>query len=70
MDRIPSSGPRDLTKQIRALFRSHVPMQTVTDHWREHRFDVDLTDLWYLGDRDGVADYLERHGWHTVATGG
>jgi O-methyltransferase involved in polyketide biosynthesis len=45
-------------------------MQTVTDHWREHRFDVDLTDLGYLGDRDDVADYLERHGWHTVATRG
>jgi O-methyltransferase involved in polyketide biosynthesis len=28
-----------------------------------------MSDLWYLGDRNDVADYLNTHGWDTVATG-
>lgn len=43
-------------------------MQTITDHWREHGFDGDITDLWYLGDRNDVAGYLDGHGWSTVPT--
>jgi len=31
--------------------------------WREHGFDVDLSQLFYPGDRNHVADYLTGHGW-------
>lgn len=31
--------------------------------WREHGFDVDLSQLFYSGDRNAVADYLTGHGW-------
>ena len=44
-------------------------MQTLTDRWRQHGLDVDMSDLWYLGERNDVADYLDSHGWDTVATG-
>jgi methyltransferase (TIGR00027 family) len=43
-------------------------MQTITDRWRQHGFDLDMSDLWYPGDRNDVADYLNAHGWETVAT--
>jgi O-methyltransferase involved in polyketide biosynthesis len=33
------------------------------DQWRAHGFDVEMTDLWYLGDRHDVADYLNARGW-------
>jgi methyltransferase (TIGR00027 family) len=36
---------------------------------REHGFDIEMTDLWYAGDRNDVVDYLDGHGWATSATG-
>lgn len=44
-------------------------MREVTDQWREHGFDIEMTDLWYPGDRNDVVDYLDSHGWTTSATG-
>src|SRR6202020_244665 len=38
-------------------------MRQVTDSWREHGFDVELTDLWYAGERPDVIDYLSANGW-------
>jgi methyltransferase (TIGR00027 family) len=43
-------------------------MREVTDQWREHGFDIEMTDLWYVGDRNDIVDYLDTHGWTTVAT--
>jgi methyltransferase (TIGR00027 family) len=43
-------------------------MRAVTDQWREHGFDVEMTDLWYAGDRNDVVEYLNTHGWATAAT--
>ena len=43
-------------------------MRAVTDQWREHGFDVEMTDLWYAGDRNDVVEYLSTHGWATAAT--
>src|SRR5262249_38370602 len=43
-------------------------MREVTDQWREHGFDVEMTDLWYAGDRNDVVEYLSTHGWATAAT--
>jgi methyltransferase (TIGR00027 family) len=44
-------------------------MQTLTDRWRQHGLDLDMSDLWYFGDRNDVDEYLSTHGWDTVATG-
>ena len=43
-------------------------MHEVTDQWREHGFDIEMTDLWYAGDRNDIVDYLDTHGWTTAAT--
>lgn len=43
-------------------------MRRVTDRWRNHGFDVDMTDLWYSGDRNEVVDYLASHGWDVSST--
>ena len=33
----------------------------------EHGFDVDLSQLWYAGERSHVVDYLAGHGWQVSA---
>jgi methyltransferase (TIGR00027 family) len=43
-------------------------MQGVAAHWREHGFDLDLTELVYFGDRNEAAAYLDNHGWRTSGT--
>lgn len=43
-------------------------IRQVTEQWREHGFDIEMTDLWYGGDRNDVADYLGSRGWLTAAT--
>ena len=43
-------------------------MHETVDRWRAHGFDVELTDLWYLGDCHDVADYLNARGWATEQT--
>ncbi|MGX9789983.1 class I SAM-dependent methyltransferase [Mycobacterium sp. MMS18-G62] len=35
--------------------------------WREHGFDVDLSKLFYSGERNSVVDYLTAHGWEVSA---
>jgi methyltransferase (TIGR00027 family) len=42
-------------------------MQAVSDQWREHGFDLDFSELVYLGDRADVTDYMQGHGWKTTA---
>jgi methyltransferase (TIGR00027 family) len=42
-------------------------MREVADQWREHGFDIEMTDLWYAGERNDVIDYLDTHGWTTAA---
>ncbi|MGH3626847.1 MAG: hypothetical protein ACRDRL_05310, partial [Sciscionella sp.] len=43
-------------------------MRQVADRWRSHGFDLEMTDLWYAGDRNDVVDYLDSHGWDVTAT--
>jgi methyltransferase (TIGR00027 family) len=40
-------------------------MQQAIDHWREHGFDIDMTDLWYFGERNDIGEYLGARGWAT-----
>jgi methyltransferase (TIGR00027 family) len=37
--------------------------KTMGTPWRDHGFDVDLTQLFYPGERNPVAEYLTGHGW-------
>jgi methyltransferase (TIGR00027 family) len=41
--------------------------KTMGNPWRDHGFDVDLTQLFYTGERKQVVDYLTAHGWQVSA---
>jgi methyltransferase (TIGR00027 family) len=43
-------------------------MQSVSDTWREHGFDINWSDLIFAEDRTEVAKYLAEHGWDVVAS--
>jgi methyltransferase (TIGR00027 family) len=43
-------------------------MRTFVQRWRDHGLDVDISDLWYHGDRNDVAEYLDARGWQSVGT--
>lgn len=40
-------------------------MQSVTDKWAEHGFDLDFSELVYLGDRTDAGTHLDDLGWQT-----
>lgn len=41
--------------------------QALTDQWREYGYNMDLTELFYLGDRSNVVDFLTDRGWQVTA---
>ena len=43
-------------------------MKRVSEHWRKHGFDIDMTGLVYFGDRNEAATYLTNHGWLLTET--
>ena len=43
-------------------------MRTISARWREHGFDLDMTELVYFGDRNEAAEYLNTHGWETAGS--
>ena len=44
------------------------PLQTASERWRAHGFDIELADLRYDVERNDVAAYLGAHGWETDST--
>ncbi|BBY07250.1 class I SAM-dependent methyltransferase [Mycobacterium noviomagense] len=38
-------------------------MRSISERWREHGLDLDMTELVYFGDRNEAAAYLADHGW-------
>ena len=38
-------------------------MQSISERWRAHGFDLDMAGLVYFGDRNEAAPYLTDHGW-------
>jgi methyltransferase (TIGR00027 family) len=38
-------------------------MRGISERWRAHGFDLDMTGLVYFGDRNEAAPYLSDHGW-------
>lgn len=47
---------------------THDVMQPLTQWWRDHGFDLDLSDLEYDGERNDIAPYLNSRGWQSVVT--
>ena len=43
-------------------------MQSSADRWRAHGFDIDFSELVFLGDRAEVTTYLQGHGWTTTSS--
>lgn len=43
-------------------------MKSSTDQWRSHGFDLDFSELVFLGERADVTDYLRGRGWTVDAT--
>ncbi|MDV3127524.1 class I SAM-dependent methyltransferase [Mycobacterium sp. 21AC1] len=38
----------------------------MSERWRAHGLDINLSDLWYDGDRNRVDGYLTQHGWQVT----
>jgi methyltransferase (TIGR00027 family) len=53
---VPSVDPSDHEKAIER-------MQAAAERWRDHGFELDISELVYLGDRNEAASYLADHGW-------
>jgi methyltransferase (TIGR00027 family) len=58
------------------LATEHVPdpnaltderLQRISERWRRLGFDLNAADLFYLGERSVVIDYLTGHGWDVTA---
>jgi methyltransferase (TIGR00027 family) len=43
--------------------------QTLTERWREHGLDLDISALTYPGEHTDVAAHLQAHGWDTATLG-
>jgi methyltransferase (TIGR00027 family) len=43
-------------------------MQSATQRWRDHGFDLDISELVYLGDRNEAESYLADHGWQITGS--
>ncbi|MGB8389840.1 class I SAM-dependent methyltransferase [Mycobacterium sp.] len=52
----PNPGPGDEEKMRER-------MQSISERWRAHGFDLDMAGLVYFGDRNEVAPYLSERGW-------
>ncbi len=79
---LPSEAQDHLFDNITALSApgsrlatEHVPdpqaftnerVQRFTERWRRAGFDLDAADLFYLGERSIVIDYLTDHGWQVA----
>jgi methyltransferase (TIGR00027 family) len=40
-------------------------MRTMSAGWKDHGFELDITQLVYFGDRNAAESYLNTHGWKT-----
>jgi methyltransferase (TIGR00027 family) len=43
-------------------------MRTAAQRWRDHGFDLDISELVYLGDRNEAESYLADHGWQITGS--
>src|SRR4051794_11083926 len=62
VESVPNIDPADHEKAIER-------MQSASERWRDHGFDLDFANLVYLGDRNEAATYLGDHGWQLSRRG-
>jgi methyltransferase (TIGR00027 family) len=43
-------------------------MRSISARWRAHGFELDMTGLFYSGDRNEAATYLAQHGWQLTTS--
>ena len=65
---LSAPGSRLATESSRNLEPGEVEkmterMQHISERWRAHGFELDMTGLVYLGDRNEAASYLSDRGW-------
>ena len=59
------SGPNiDAADQDQLIDR----MRSAAQRWRDHGFDLDVSELVYLGDRNEAEAYLADHGWQITGS--
>jgi O-methyltransferase involved in polyketide biosynthesis len=46
---------------------SHERVQSISERWQRVGFNLDASELFYVGERSIVADYLTEHGWQVDA---
>ncbi len=46
---------------------SHERVQSISERWHRVGFNLNAADLFYIGERSIVADYLTEHGWQVNA---
>ncbi len=46
---------------------SHERVQSISERWQRVGFNLDAAELFYVGERSIVADYLTEHGWQVNA---
>ncbi|AKS35689.1 class I SAM-dependent methyltransferase [Mycolicibacterium goodii] len=63
--RIAAEGVPATKEEDRAAIAAR--MKDFSDRWRAHGFDLDFTELVFLGDRADVTSYLQGHGWKTTS---
>ena len=51
---------------LRERLKEH--MRTVSERWRKHGLDLDMTELIYFGDRNEAAPYLSDCGWQITGS--
>jgi methyltransferase (TIGR00027 family) len=51
---------------LRERLKEH--LRTVSERWRKHGLDLDMTELIYFGDRNEAAPYLSDCGWHITGS--
>ncbi|BDB40611.1 MULTISPECIES: class I SAM-dependent methyltransferase [Mycobacterium] len=59
--RLATESMRGTETTDEALLKQH--MQKTSERWRAHGFDLDMSALIYLGERNEAASYLADHGW-------
>jgi methyltransferase (TIGR00027 family) len=69
---LSAAGSRLATENMpdaaRAIPKMAQRMAARAERWRRHGLDIDMTDLWYPGDRNDAVDYLRALGWDAATT--
>ncbi|MBW0019353.1 MAG: class I SAM-dependent methyltransferase [Mycobacterium sp.] len=68
---LSAPGSRIATESVSRIDPDHEEkmrerMRVISERWREHGFDLDMTSLVYFGDRNEAAPYLTGHGWQVT----